>query len=75
MKGMSEAMMNVLIALVLGGLGFIFIIFILNYFGVNLVTPICRSFCFPVMNVIIGLLKYIGIGYLLSPSSMCGFCG
>ncbi|MBU3957757.1 MAG: hypothetical protein KKB25_01650 [Nanoarchaeota archaeon] len=75
MKGVNEAMMNLLIAIVLGGLAFIFLMFILNYFGVNLVTPLCRTFCFPVMNVVVNLLKAILIGYVTSPSSMCGFCG
>lgn len=75
MKGVNEAMMNMLIAIVLGGLAFIFLMFILNYFGVNLVTPLCRTFCFPVMNVVSSILKAVLIGYLTSSSSMCGFCG
>lgn len=75
MKGINEAMMQILIAIVLGGLAFIFLMFILNYFGVNLATPLCRTFCFPVMNTVSSVLKSILIGYLASPSSMCGFCG
>jgi len=75
MKGVNEAMMQILIAIVIGGLAFVFLVFILNYFGVNLVTPLCRTFCFPGMNVVSSLLKSILIGYLTSPSSMCGFCG
>lgn len=75
MKGITEAMMKIIFVLILGGLAFIIILWILNYFGVNLVTPLCRTFCFPVMEIVSALLKYVIIGYLLSPASMCSFCG
>lgn len=75
MKGTTEQMVSLLSIIILAGLAFVAILFILNYFGVNLVTPICRTACYPVMGVVSNFLKTILIGYLTSPSSMCNFCG
>lgn len=77
MKGMSESMMKILIGIIIGGIFFMGIIYILNYFGVSLWTPLCRTFCFPLSSFAASLLRSIFIGYLMGApgSTMCSFCG
>lgn len=79
MKGVIEISPTILLEIAVLSLLFIIILFILCFFDVicpkSIVTFLCRTLCFPAMAVVDTLLKSILVGYLVSPSSMCGFCG
>lgn len=75
MKGVSSEALDILLAIIVCGVVLIAILSILNFIGVVKLSPICRTFCFPVRDIVTSLMKTIIIGYIASPSSMCNLCG
>jgi hypothetical protein len=76
MKGLEVTVSMILIIAALL-LAFSAIFWMLNYFGINIITPLCRTFCMPVSGIIDGIMKSLLIGYVTGTpgSTMCNFCG
>ncbi len=75
MKGIFSVSWEIVLALIVCAAVLITILLILNFIGIDIFSPICRTFCFPIRDFVTSLMKTIIIGYIASPSSMCNLCG